>query len=324
MAIEYEYLKILNSLALGDEQTDSPVTRVENRTGIDTFKTTPCVLSHNMADGFPLLTTKRLPFKTIAVELEGFIKGITSKKWFQDRGCTIWDEWCNPQKVPYGTDAETQKKMREEDDLGPCIYGAAWRRFHDPKSTDYYCDWTTGETDYTTAWENPREVGPYGVDQLKHIVDTLKTRPTDRRMICMAWNPLGLDHTALPPCHMFFQVGTRGQYLDLTFYMRSWDFFLGAPFNIASYALLLEILSYSTGYVPGVLTAFGHDVHLYANHVDAAKTQLGRIERILPTWRLPTVEHHWRKDEDIFSWSHEDISLAGYDPHPAIKVSVAV
>jgi thymidylate synthase len=291
MNIETQYMETLARLLKDGVRT-------ENRTGVDTFKLPPAMLQHDMNMGFPILTTKRVYLKGVSVELEGFIGGQTSKKWYQDRGCNIWDEWCNPQKVPYGNDEETKAKMKAEDDLGPCIYGAAWRNFIDP-------------TDLT----DDHRIG--GVDQLAKIVETLKTNPTDRRMICMAWNPLGLKYTALPPCHYAWQVTTRGNKLDLTYNIRSNDWFLGAPFNIASYGLLLLLLAKEVGFMPGILTAFITDLHLYENHIEQAGEQLSRVPR-----ELPRIE--FERWDGIFNWTHEDVKLIDYDPHPTIKAPVAV
>ena len=261
------------------------------------------MIQHDMSDGsFPLLTTKRVAFKTMSVELEGFIKGITSKQWYKDRGCNIWNEWCNPQKVPYPAADMSEKSrklvleaMAAEDDLGPAVYGAAWRNFRDPNS----------------------HPGAQGVDQLANIVQTLKTNPEDRRMICLAWNPLGLKHTALPACHYSWQVMKRGEYLDLVWTQRSVDSFLGLPFNIASYGLLLLLLAREAGLKPGVLSGSLADLHLYENHVDQALEQLQRTPMPLPQVEL-------LDKGSIFDWTHQDINLLGYSPHASIKAPVAV
>lgn len=297
MNAEKQYLEILRDLINSD-------VKQENRTGVDTYKIPPRMIQHDMSEGFPLLTTKRVAWKTMKVELEGFIKGITSKKWFQDRGCKIWNEWCNPQRVPYGNDNETKAKMAAEDDLGSCIYGAAWRNFHDPKNI---------------GWDilNDKEVRGGRVDQLENIIDTLHKNPTDRRMICLAWNPLGLNHTALPACHYSWQVLKRGDYLDLIWTQRSCDHLLGIPFNIASYALLLHLLAKEAGLKEGVLSGSLADLHLYENHIDQAKEQLLRKPK-----KLPTIETENFKS--IFDWEHNDTVLIDYVYHPAIKAPVAV
>jgi thymidylate synthase len=154
-----------------------------NRTGIKTKSISGAMFKHDMSKGFPILTSKQVFMRVAMVELEGFIKGITSKKWFQERNCHIWDDWCNPQKVPYANDEETKKKMKEEDDLG-LIYSAQWRDFHDPSASGY------GERH----------------DQLAYVINEIKTNPDSRRALCTAWNPLALDQQALPPCHYSWQV----------------------------------------------------------------------------------------------------------------------
>lgn len=296
MNAETQYLEILRDLVNSD-------VKQENRTGVDTYKIPPRMIQHDMSEGFPLLTTKRVAWKTMKVELEGFIKGITSKKWFQDRGCHIWDEWANPKRVPYGNDEDSKAKMVAEDDLG-LIYGSQWRNFHDPKNI---------------GWDilNDKKIEGGKVDQLENIIETLNKNPTDRRMICLAWNPLALDYQALPACHYSWQVLLRGNKLDLIFNMRSWDFFLGAPFNIASYALLLHLLSKESGYEAGTVTGMGGDIHLYENHIDQAKEQLSR-----EPYELPYIETENFKS--IFEWEHDDTLLFDYKCHPSIKAPVAV
>ena len=304
MKIEQQYLHNLKRLTKGHLQ--------ENRTATSAYKIPPVMLQHDMADGFPALTTKRVAIKTMMVELEGFIKGVTSKKWFQDRGCRIWDEWCCPSKVPYGNDPETLRKMKEEDYLGACIYGASWRNFHDPRIGQEACDF--GEAN---PFNIPTGDISYGVDQFKNIVDKLKENPQDRRMLCIAFNPMGLEDTALPPCHVLFQVSTRGNKLDLTWYQRSNDWFLGIPFNLSSYALLLHLFAKEVGMEEGIVTGFLADVHLYENHVDQVKEQLSREPRELPTIKTDSFA-------SIFDWDHTQTVLEGYDPHPSIKAPVAI
>ncbi|MEK7097364.1 MAG: thymidylate synthase, partial [Patescibacteria group bacterium] len=187
-----------------------------NRTGTDTIAIAGAMFEHDMSKGFPLLTTKKMPYKVIASELEFFIKGITDKQWLQERNNHIWDEWAYPQKAPYAHDAESQKRMKEERDLGP-IYGFQWRHFNAP--------YHSFDTDYASQ----------GTDQLKRVVDKLKTDPNDRRMIVMAWNPLALQDMALPPCHYGFQVTVIDNKINLLWNQRSVDTMLGLPFNIASY-----------------------------------------------------------------------------------------
>lgn len=257
----------------------------ENRTGVDTLAISGAMFSHDMREGFPLLTTKKMSLKNIAVELEFFIKGLSSKKWLQDRGCSIWNEWANPQKVPYGTDEETKRKMREEDDLGRC-YGVQWRDFG-------------------------------GVDQLKNVVNTLKTNPNDRRMIVSAWNPPELNQMALPPCHLMFQVIVINNTINLNWYQRSVDTMLGLPYNIASYGLILELLAKESGLIPARLCGMLGDVHIYENHVENAKIQLWREPSKLPNIEITNFTN-------IFDWTYKDFSLENYIHNEAIKFDIAV
>jgi len=225
-------------------------TKKENRTGTDTVSVSGSMIEYDMSEGFPLLTTKKMAWKTIRVELEGFIKGITSKSWFQERGCKIWNEWCNPQKVAYGHDEETQKKMAEEDDLGP-IYGYQWRQFN----SDYSSEPPRNRLDLHSKY--------WGVDQLAWAIDQLKTNPQSRRIIVSAWNPQQLNEMALVPCHYSFQLLQNDGKLDLLFNMRSVDVALGKPFNLASYGLLLELIAKECGLKAGKLIGFFADTHIY-------------------------------------------------------------
>lgn len=272
----------------------------EDRTGTGTIAIPGVMFAHDMAEGFPLLTTKKMPFKLIASELEFFIKGITDKQWLLDKKNHIWDEWANPKKAPYGHDEEAKKRMAEERDLG-AIYGFQWRHFNAP----YY----NYDTDYTGQ----------GVDQLKNLVDMLKTNPTDRRMIVSAWNPCMLDQMALPPCHYCFQVVVVNKKLSLMWNQRSVDSMLGLPFNIASYALLLHLLAKEAGFAEGRLVGFLGDTHIYLNHVDGAKEQLARDPNKYPLPKLETENF-----KSIFDWQYTDSEVIGYESYPRIKFDIAV
>jgi thymidylate synthase len=274
--------------------------RKENRTGVDAITVAGICFEHDMSSGFPLLTTKKVPFKMVRTELEFFIKGLTDKAWLQERGNTIWDEWCNPKRVPYGHDEETKRRMREERDLGP-VYGFQWRHFDTPY--DSY------DSDYTGQ----------GIDQLDRVVETLKKNPGDRRMIVMAWNPKALPEQALPPCHYGFQVTVINGKLNLLWNQRSVDTMLGLPFNIASYGLLLHLLAKETGLAEGRLIGFLADTHIYVNHVDGAKEQLDRDPNRYP---LPKIETE--PFTSIFDWSYKHTRLAGYESYPKIEFPIAV
>jgi len=272
----------------------------ETRTGIKAYTIAGAIFEHDMSKGFPLLTTKKTPFKLVATELEFFINGITDKKWLQDKNNHIWDEWAKPQKAPYGHDEESKKKMLEERDLGP-IYGFQWRHFNAPyKSFD---------SDYSRK----------GIDQLKKVIETLKTNPRDRRMIVSAWNPQQFDEMALPPCHYAFQITVINDKLNLLWNQRSVDTMLGLPFNIASYGLLLHLLAKEAGLKEGKLVGFLADVHIYENHVDGAKEQLSRDPNKYP---LPTIEtENWKT---IFDWKAEDTKLLNYQSYDRIPFEIAV
>lgn len=278
--------------------------------------------SHDMKDGFPLLTTKKVAWKAVRVELEGFIKGITSKKWYQDRGCKIWNEWANPEVVnriikeqwspPWEHDGSIESSnaldkdykefknsvQLQEDDLGP-IYGFQWRRFN--QAYDENCSGWVGDELANDA------------DQLKYIVDTLKENPNDRRMVCCAWNPLQRPKMALPPCHWGWNVTVCGDELNLFWVQRSCDLMLGVPFNIASYALLLSLLCKVSGLKPGNLSAMFVDCHIYVQYIEDAVEQAKREPKELPTVNV------LGDDFDLFNWTYKDVELLNYNPHPAIK-----
>lgn len=274
--------------------------RTTNRTGIDTLVIAGAIFQHNMENGFPLLTTKKVPYRLVTTELEFFIKGITDKKWLQDRNNHIWDEWCTPLKIPYANNEETKKKMLEERDLGT-IYGWEWRHFG-AKYQSY-------DTDYSGQ----------GVDQLKRVVDELKAHPDSRRMLVLAWNPLDIDKAVPPYCHYGFQVTVVNNKLNLFWNQRSVDVALGLPFNIASYATLLHLLAKETGYGEGILTGFLADTHIYVNHLDGLKEQLARDPNKYPR---PAIET--KKISSIFDWQATDTELINYQSYPAIKFEIAV
>ncbi|HLC91226.1 MAG TPA: thymidylate synthase [Candidatus Nanoarchaeia archaeon] len=270
----------------------------QDRTGTGTIAIAGAMLEHDMAEGFPLLTTKKVPFRLIASELEFFIKGLSDKRWLQERNNHIWDEWCSPAKVPYGHDEITKKNMMEERDLGP-VYGFQWRNFG---------------AEYQSHDQKPLTEG---IDQLKKITEQLKKNPHDRRMLVTAWNPMHLHQMALPPCHYGFQVTVIDGKLNLLWNQRSVDLALGLPFNIASYGLLLHLLAKETGLKEGKLIGFLGDVHIYTNHIAGLQEQLTRETKQLPILKTP----HFTS---IFDWKYEDSIVEGYVPHPSIKFEIAV
>ena len=274
--------------------------RKENRTGVATIAIAGAMFEHDMAKGFPLLTTKKTPFRLVATELEFFIRGITDKRWLQERKNHIWDEWAHPHKAPYGHDDDAKRRMMEEADLGP-VYGFQWRHFGAP-----YVDHAT---DYTGQ----------GVDQLRRVVDTLATDPNDRRMIVNAWNPLQLGEQGLPPCHFVFQVTVINGKLNLLWNQRSVDVPLGLPFNIASYGLLLHLLAKQAGFAEGRLIGFLADTHIYVNQIDGIREQLTRDP---DRYRLPRLVTE--PFTSIWDWTADDSRIEGYESYPKIDFPIAV
>lgn len=274
--------------------------KVDTRTGVKAYTIAGAIFEHDMSKGFPLLTTKKTPFRLVSTELEFFINGITDKKWLQEKNNHIWDEWAKPQKAPYGHDDAAKKRMLEERDLGP-IYGFQWRHFNAPY------------VNYDSNYEGQ------GVDQLKKIIETLKTNPRDRRMIVSAWNPLQFDEMALPPCHYAFQVTVIDDKLNLLWNQRSVDTMLGLPFNIASYALLLHLLAKESGFKEGKLVGFLADVHIYENHLEGAREQLSRDVNKYPLASIETK--NWKS---IFDWKAEDTKIINYQSYDRIPFEIAI
>ena len=264
----------------------------KNRTGIDTLSVFGRMFEYDMSDGgFPLLTVKKLGVKSIFAELEMFIHGVHDKEFLHERGCHIWDEWCSPEKVLYGHDPETLQKMKEETELGP-IYGAQW------------INWN-GE----------------GINQLRNVIEKIKTDPTDRRLIVTAWNPAQLDKMALPPCHYGYQFYSAGDgKLSLAWNQRSLDTFLGFGFDLASYAMLLTLVCKEVNMKPDKLKAFIGDCHIYMNQMDAVNELLTRKPKPSPTIEVTNTFDGWT----INDWKCTDYILYDYDPHPALRTKIAV
>lgn len=299
----------------------------DNRTGIPTIRiSSGARFEHNMEDGFPLLTTKKMGLKNIATELEFFIKGYTDKKWLQDRNCHIWDEWANTktwtpiyggivvdliQKYDFNLTEKIKKNLENTiidgtRNLGP-IYGWQWRHF----GGEYKWNPENPEMNY-----NPNKPG---FDQMAYVIETAKKDPSNRRYLVSAWNPVDLNNMALPPCHIMHQVLIHNGKLNLTWTQRSCDMFLGVPYNIGSYALLLMLYAKELGCKPGTLCGELHDVHIYENHIPQVKTQLLRQPK-----KLPTVEISDNNWNGLLNWSAKDgFTLKDYMCHPALKGEVA-
>jgi len=248
--------------------------RIDDRTGVGVLGVFGHQMRFDLADGFPLVTTKKLHLRSIIHELLWFLSGDTNIAYLKRHGVSIWDEWAD-----------------ENGDLGP-VYGHQWR-----------------------SWP-ARDGGT--IDQIAEVVEAIRTNPHSRRHVVTAWNPADLDRMALPPCHCLFQFHVADGRLSCQLYQRSADIFLGVPFNIASYALLTMMTAQVTGLRPGDFVHTLGDAHLYLNHLDQAREQLGREPRPLPTMTLnPEVG-------SLLDFTYDDFTLSGYNPHPHIKAEVAV
>ena len=262
-----QYLQLLQHIL--DNGTDKG-----DRTGTGTRSVFGYQMRFDLADGFPLLTTKKLHLKSIIHELLWFLKGDTNVAYLQNNGVRIWNEWADA-----------------DGDLGH-IYGYQWRSWP---------DYNGGH-----------------VDQISQVIDQLRNDPDSRRIIVSAWNVADIPNMNLPPCHALFQCYVADGRLSLQLYQRSADCFLGVPFNIASYALLLLMVAQVTGLKPGEFVHTLGDAHLYNNHLEQARLQLTREPRKLPVMTInPEVK-------DIFSFKYEDFTLSDYNPHPHISAQVSV
>ncbi len=245
-----------------------------DRTGTGTLSVFGHQMRFDLADGFPMLTTKKLHLKSIVHELLWFLSGDTNIRYLKENGVSIWNEWAD-----------------SEGELGP-VYGKQWRR-----------------------WETP---DGRVIDQITNLVEMIRRNPESRRLIVSAWNVAEVDSMALPPCHCLFQFYVAEGRLSCQLYQRSADVFLGVPFNIASYALLTQMMAQVTGLKPGEFVHSFGDAHLYLNHLDQADLQLTRRPMALPEMRInPDVK-------DIFGFRYDDFELVGYEAQPHIKAPVAV
>ena len=259
-------------------------TEKSDRTGTGTKSVFGYQMRFNLQEGFPLVTTKKLHLKSIVYELLWFLKGETNIGYLKENGVKIWDAWAN-----------------ENGDLGP-VYGFQWRN-----------------------WNNDN------IDQISQLIDTIKNNPESRRMLISAWNPSVLPDTsktfsenvklgkaALPPCHAFFQFYVANNKLSCQLYQRSADVFLGVPFNIASYALLTEMIAHVCNLQAGDFVHTFGDAHIYKDHIEQMELQLKRKPRTLPELKIN------KKVESIFDFKFEDFEVINYDPHPHIKGKVSV
>ncbi|HAB32049.1 MAG TPA: thymidylate synthase [Cryomorphaceae bacterium] len=277
--------------------------RKEDRTGTGTLSVFGHQMRFDLQEGFPLVTTKKLHLKSILHELIWFIRGETNIRYLCQNGVRIWDDW------PYATYAESA------DFTGEDIRAFSARIAED---ADFATKWGELGPVYGHQWRS--WPGPNGavVDQLKNVLEDLRNKPDSRRHIVSAWNPGYIDQMALPPCHAFFQFYVAEGKLSCQLYQRSADIFLGVPFNIASYALLVHFMAQDLGLEVGDFVHTLGDAHIYSNHLDQVGLQLTREPKKLPTLRLnPSVT-------SLFDFTFEDVQLEGYTPHPHIAGAVAV
>ncbi|MBK9186233.1 MAG: thymidylate synthase [Moraxellaceae bacterium] len=261
-----------------------------DRTGTGTYSVFAHQMRFNLADGFPLLTTKKVHLKSIIYELLWFLSGDTNVKYLQDHGVSIWNEWA--------TAEQCARFGRSEGELG-AVYGHQWRNFGATQNAD-------------------GSFSPDGFDQIKTLIHDIKHNPNSRRLIVSGWNPAEANQVALPPCHTLFQFYVANGKLSCQLYQRSADVFLGVPFNIASYALLTMMIAQVCDLGLGDFVWTGGDCHLYSNHLEQTDLQLSREPLPLATMRLnPDVK-------DIFAFKFEDFTLENYQSHAAIKAPVAV
>jgi len=245
-----------------------------DRTGTGTLSVFGHQMRFDLAEGFPLITTKKVAMRLIIHELLWFLKGATNIRYLLDNNVHIWDEWAD-----------------DKGDLGP-VYGSQWR-----------------------SWPTP-DGG--SIDQIAKVVDSIRHNPDSRRHIVSAWNVAEVDSMALPPCHTLFQFYVANGRLSCQLYQRSADLFLGVPFNIASYALLTQMMAQVCDLEPGDFVHTFGDAHLYTNHLEQADEQLSRLPLPLPRMRLNPEKR------DIFAFGIDDFELIGYRSHGAIKAPIAV
>jgi thymidylate synthase len=299
-------------------------TKKEDRTGTGTMSVFGYQMRFNLEDGFPLLTTKRVPFRLIASELVWFIQGDTNIRFLLAHNNNIWNEWAFKRWVSSleykGPDMTDFGLRSQSDPAFAVLYEEQMELFKQRILTDDAFAAAYGELGdvYGKQWREWKTTQGQTIDQLKDVINLIKHNPDSRRMIVSAWNPEDVPTMALPPCHTLFQFYVSDGKLSCQLYQRSADIFLGVPFNIASYALLTHLIAHECGLAVGEFVHTLGDAHIYTNHLEQIEEQLRRTPNPLPTLKLN------QDKTSIFDFEVADIAVEDYKPHPAIKGAVAV
>lgn len=289
-----QYLKLV-------EKVLNEGTKKEDRTGTGTISYFGAQMRFDLSEGFPLVTTKKLHFKSIKAELLWLLKGTGNIQFLRDNNVSIWDEWAD-----------------ENGNLGP-VYGVQWRKWKQYKVLDKKQAQSRDDLEEVAGLLfTEKAVYLKEIDQMCEVINSIKNNPNSRRHIVSAWNPADISEMALPPCHTLFQFDVTDGKLNCHLFQRSADLFLGVPYNIASYALLTSLVAHVTGLKPGTFLHSITDCHIYLNHINQMKLQLQREPRKLPQLLLNSSV----KEIDDFKMS--DITLENYDAHPHIKGDVSV
>ena len=296
----------------------------KDRTGTGTVSIFGYQMRFDLKKGFPIMTTKRIPFRLVVSELLWFLRGDTNIKYLLEHNNHIWNEWAfkkwvesdeyeGPDMTNFGLRSQEDEAFRKQYEEQMEIF--VQKILTDDEFAKKYGD--LGNV-YGKQWREWKTSKGETIDQLKNVIETIKTNPDSRRLIVSAWNPEDVPSMALPPCHTLFQFYVADGKLSCQLYQRSGDVFLGVPFNIASYALLTHLIAHECGLEAGEFIHTLGDAHIYLNHLDQVHTQLQRTPKPLPKIVLN------EEKRSVFDFELEDIKLEGYDPHPTIKAPIAV
>lgn len=315
--VEEPYLQLIRDiLEKGHEKSD--------RTGTGTKSLFGYQMRFNLAEGFPLLTTKKVPFGLIKSELLWFLRGDTNIRFLLEHNNHIWDEWAFKNWVEsdeyHGPDMTNFGLRAQEDDNFNKVYQDEKKKFCQKivENQEFANKFGNLGDVYGAQWRHWQTRNGETIDQIKDVIETIKNNPDSRRMIVTAWNPEDVPLSALPPCHTLFQFYVNDGKLSCQLYQRSADVFLGVPFNIASYALLTHMIARETGLEVGEFVHTLGDAHIYLNHLDQVNEQLQRKPNDAPTlWLNP-------EKKNIMDFEMEDIEVKNYHSHSAIKAPVAV